>query len=367
MIGSVLSDSQGNWHYEVSSLTNGHHGFMATITDSEGHTSSTSDSAGVNGDAKELEVLNDLNLNDALGNEILKNEHISDRTPTISGHAALGSIVTIYDNAKAIGQVTPTSEAQTVSLLSARHEMLGTVTVTNKGKWTFTSSKLAFGTHNFVADITDKNGEITSKSSGILFYIDPATIDTANTIFKDAKGQEVIKSINNETKPTITGTAEANCKITIYDHGREIATVRVDNSGHWQFQPDKPLDQGSHSFTFKQSDYQGHYSSISEPLEMTIDTIAPERAAELQLTDGNGAALGDSSNQLQPTLSGEAKVGSTVAFTTATHCSAPARWTRPATGALPWAHRSLKGRTCSRSRCGMQPATSVRPRPACCP
>ncbi|TYZ38976.1 hypothetical protein C2U34_26665, partial [Ralstonia solanacearum] len=53
----------------------------------------------------------------------------------------------------------------------------------------------------------------------------------------------------NDATPTLTGTAEANSTISIFDGSTLLGTVTADASGNWTYTPTTALADGSHSFT----------------------------------------------------------------------------------------------------------------------
>lgn len=71
--------------------------------------------------------------------------------------------------------------------------------------------------------------------------------------------------LTNDATPTLTGTADANSVVTIFDGGTQIAVVTADSTGAWTFTPDTALGEGSHSFTVRATDPQGNLSAVSAP------------------------------------------------------------------------------------------------------
>lgn len=53
----------------------------------------------------------------------------------------------------------------------------------------------------------------------------------------------------NGSKPVITGTADANTTINLYDGVRLLGTTIVSPSGEWSFTPFADLKTGKHQFT----------------------------------------------------------------------------------------------------------------------
>lgn len=85
--------------------------------------------------------------------------------------------------------------------------------------------------------------------------------------------------ITKFTAPTITGTAEANTSITLYDSDgtTQLGTTTANGSGQWTLSPS--LIEGAHILTVKATDAAGNVSIVSSPLGVTIDTQAPTGVA----------------------------------------------------------------------------------------
>ncbi|HJS14018.1 MAG TPA: Ig-like domain-containing protein, partial [Rheinheimera sp.] len=101
----------------------------------------------------------------------------------------------------------------------------------------------------------------------------PATPDLAAG--SDTGGSST-DNITNDTTPTITGTAEANSSVTLYDTDGTTAlgTVAADGSGNWSI-TSSALSEGTHTLTVKATDAANNTSLASAGLSVTIDTTAP--------------------------------------------------------------------------------------------
>ncbi|MDO3510289.1 Ig-like domain-containing protein, partial [Ralstonia pseudosolanacearum] len=104
----------------------------------------------------------------------------------------------------------------------------------------------------------------------------------------------------NDAMPVLTGTAEANRTISIFDGTTLLGTTTADASGNWTFTPTTALTDGSHSLTATATDAAGNVSAASSAFPLTVDTAAP---AAPVLNPSNGTAL-----------SGTAEAGSTVSL-----------------------------------------------------
>ncbi|MES2276520.1 MAG: MBG domain-containing protein [Bacteroidota bacterium] len=85
--------------------------------------------------------------------------------------------------------------------------------------------------------------------------------------------------ITNVGTPVITGTAEANSTVKLYntDGTTLLGTTTADGSGNWSM-TSSTLLAGPHTLTAKATDAAGNVSTASGGLSVTIDTTAPTLA-----------------------------------------------------------------------------------------
>ncbi|MDU2878755.1 MAG: Ig-like domain-containing protein, partial [Enterobacter sp.] len=124
--------------------------------------------------------------------------------------------------------------------------------------------------------------------------------------------------LTNDATPTLTGTADANSVVTIFDGGTQIAVVTADNTGTWTFTPDTALGEGSHSFTVRATDPQGNLSAVSAPWSVVVDLTAPTVPTLDNVNDDVSGGVqgnltsGQVTNDSTPTISGTGLAGSTI-------------------------------------------------------
>ncbi|WP_407211262.1 Ig-like domain-containing protein [Enterobacter hormaechei] len=228
-----------------------------------------------------------------------KGDATNDTTPTLSGSAAPGDIVSILDNGKVIGSVTADSN----------------------GKWTFTpDAALADGKHTFTVTATDAAGN--SRTSGSF----PIVIDTAapspaeniviNDNVGDKQGPVGSGDTTDDQSPTLSGEAEPGSVVDIYDNDEKIGSVIVDDEGKWSYTPDKPLDKGDHEITTTVTDPSGNTSEPSPGISFTVDPD-PNQVTVGEVVDDQGPIVGNLkpgtvTDDVRPELSGKGKPGSTV-------------------------------------------------------
>lgn len=97
----------------------------------------------------------------------------------------------------------------------------------------------------------------------------PIPIPTIKSVGPDSA---LADNITNAATLTLTGTAEANSTVTMYD-GDKLGTVAAAANGSWSFITGE-LDDGKHDFTATATDGNGT-SAPSNAMMMTTDTVAP--------------------------------------------------------------------------------------------
>ena len=221
-------------------------------------------------------------------------------TPTFTGTAEAGSTVKLYDT-------DGTTE-------------LGTATATG-GNWSITASTLAAGSHTLTAKATDTAGNTSAASSSLSVTIDttvPSAPATPNLADASDSGSSNTDNITNVTTPTITGTAEANATVKLYDTDgtTELGTATADGSGNWSITA-STLSAGSHTLIAKATDAAGNTSAASSSLSITIDTAAPSAPTTPDLiagTDSGSSSTDNITSNATPTFTGTAEANSTVAL-----------------------------------------------------
>nr|WP_267874823.1 Ig-like domain-containing protein [Duganella aquatilis] len=221
----------------------------------------------------------------------------SNTTPVFEGVGEAGATIRLYD-----------TDGTTV---------LGTTTADGSGNWQITSNTLSVGDHTLTVKQTDAAGNVSAASTGLLVVIDiaaaaPATPALANGSDSGAAGDR----ITNVTTPTITGSAEANASVTLYDTDGTtvLGTATANGAGVWNITTNTTLSEGSHTLTAIQTDPAGNTSIASGGLVLTIDATAPTAPAAPTLAPASdsGTAGDGITNIATPVVTGSADPGATV-------------------------------------------------------
>ena len=168
--------------------------------------------------------------------------------PTFAGTAAGNSTITLYNNSSSIAWATVQSDSS--------------------GNWSYTpTTALADGNYSITAKTTNASGLQSAASAAIIFKIDTAP-PSAPTLTGPT-------GTTSNNKPTLSGVAEANSTVKLYNGSTAtpFATVTAGLNGQWSFTPTTALTDGSYSVTAKATDPAGNTSVASTALTFTVSTV----------------------------------------------------------------------------------------------
>lgn len=95
----------------------------------------------------------------------------------------------------------------------------------------------------------------------------------------------------NDNKPTLSGTAEANSTVKIYDNGVEVDSVQADGNGNWNWTSSSPLDDGPHTFSVTATNQSGT-GGMSLAFNIDVDTQPPSSPDELSVSADGSVVTG---------------------------------------------------------------------------
>ncbi|MCF7646331.1 Ig-like domain repeat protein [Bacillus subtilis] len=310
-IAEVKADANGKWTYTTGDLPDGTHTFRTLGIDQAGNIGTldlTTPGYVVTVDTKApaAPIIN--TATDAVGpykGDVPNSSIIDDKQPTLNGKAEPLSTVRIM-----------APDGKTI---------LGTAVTDANGNWSFKlPTALADGKYTFTAIAVDRAGNIGTASTGFAIEIDttppPAPVisrvqDTVPPKVGDLNSGDA----TNDTRPSFSGTAEANGKVKVYLNGVEIGSVDVSASGTWTFRPaaDKAFAEGTHNLTFKAMDKAGNLSTVETTFKVVVDVTAPAKPELNQIIDAVGTETGPvpkdgTTDDAQPTFKGKGEAGSLV-------------------------------------------------------
>lgn len=295
VVGKAVADKTGVWSITSSKLLDGEHHLTAITQDAAGNQSAASaelliitDTALLGVSAPVLDALSD--------NGRSQSDGITNvTTPKVSGTAEDGATVTLYDGSTVVG----------------------TAVADDKGAWSITSKALAAGAHSLTAKATDAAGNVSNASAALVVTIDvkapsaPTALDLAASADNGASSNDNLTSI---TKPVVSGKAEANAIVALYDGDTLLGTTLADKNGAWSITSSVTLAEGVHNLTAKATDVAGNVSPASSALKLTVDTATAAPALlDLATTSDKGASTSDNiTNVATPVITGKAEAGATV-------------------------------------------------------
>ncbi|MFV0568882.1 MAG: Ig-like domain-containing protein, partial [Citrobacter portucalensis] len=287
-------------------LGQGQHNFTVVATDQAGNTGGVSSSFTIELDsiAPSIPVISSVQDNTAQTTGPISNGQISNESrPALSVTGEIGATITVLSDGQAIG----------------------TTIVGAGGRWSFTpSAAVGNGQHTLTVTATDSAGNTSLPSGGFTDTVDTLA-PTAPVITQVADDVgPLIGNLNNgqatnDPLPTLSGTAEANSMVKIYDNGALIGSAPVDGTGAWSFTPGTQLGNGNHALTVTATDAAGNVSPTSAGFNIVVDTVAPLAPTIIQAFDdvqpGTGTlSNGAFTNDIRPVLSGSAEAGARVAI-----------------------------------------------------
>ncbi|RVT48145.1 tandem-95 repeat protein [Rheinheimera sediminis] len=127
-----------------------------------------------------------------------------------------------------------------------------------------------------VADAAGNTGTGTTNSNNYAIdNVAPNAPSTPDLAAGSDLGNSSTDDVTNDTTPTLTGTAESDSTVTLYDtDGTTVLGSATATGGDWSI-TSSVLSEGSHTLTAKAVDTAGNESVASAGLTITIDTTAP--------------------------------------------------------------------------------------------
>ncbi len=287
LLGSVTASGTGAWSYTTAALANGAHSLTATATDAAGNTGTASAALSVTVDTTAPVAPSIASFSTDSG--IVGDGLTNDNTLTLTGTAEANSTVKVFDGAT----------------------LLGSVTASGTGAWSYTTAALANGAHSLTATATDAAGNTGTASAALSVTIDTtAPVAPSIASFSTDSGT-VGDGITNDNTLTLTGTAEANSTVKVFDGATLLGSVSADGTGAWTYTT-AALANGAHSLTATATDAAGNTGTASAALSVTIDTTAPVAPSIASFSTDSGTVGDGITNDNTLTLTGTAEANSTV-------------------------------------------------------
>ncbi|MCV3217086.1 Ig-like domain-containing protein, partial [Plectonema radiosum NIES-515] len=255
VIGSSTADSTGKWQITSSTLTNGTYNLTATATDIAGNVSAASQPLSITIDTV-APISPTLKLTAATDTGISNSDGITkNNTPIIAGTAEANSTVKLYKDG----------------------QLVGTTNASVNGEWQVQLGTLANSNHVFTATSTDTAGNISAPSTQYTVTVDtqinpPSNLDLATP---SDSGISNVDNITKVTTPIITGNADANTTVQLFNAGQIVGQATTGSDGKWQITTNN-LANGTYNLSAQATDIAGNVSTSSPPLQVIIDSALPQ-------------------------------------------------------------------------------------------
>jgi large repetitive protein len=283
---STQADADGNYSIDLQPPLNNGETVNVIATDAAGNSSPPTSATAPDTTAPAVPSVDGASDNaGTLTGALADGDSTDDTTPTFSGTAEAGSIVSLHAGAT----------------------LLGTTTADGSGNWSFTpGTPLAEGSYSFTATSEDAAGNVSAPSAPYTLTIDTTAPDTP--------------LLNPSDGTLLAGTSEpgSTVDIDVDGDGTPDYSVVADAEGNWSVVLDPALADGT-EVSVTASDAAGNTSAPATTLVDTslVDTIPPAAPLIASALDDVGSvtgalADGDSTDDTTPTLSGTAEAGSTV-------------------------------------------------------
>jgi autotransporter passenger strand-loop-strand repeat protein len=291
LLRTVGASSSGTWSVTNVTLSQGTNNLTATATDAAGNTSAVSATfaATLDTTAPAAPVVGGISPDTGSSST----DGVTDATNvSVSGTAEPNSTVSLYDG----------------------KTLVGTVGASSSGTWSVANVTLSQGTNKLTATATDPAGNTSGASAPFVATLDTtAPAAPAVSGISPDTGSSSTDGITDATSVTVTGTAEANSTVKLYDGTTLVGTVTAKNNGAWSV-ANVTLSQGSNNLTATATDAAGNTSAASAPFMSTLDTTAPVPVMTSEtLSSGNVTLSGTTSegNDTIAVYDGKTLLGST--------------------------------------------------------
>ncbi|MDX2038624.1 MAG: Ig-like domain-containing protein [Isosphaeraceae bacterium] len=211
-----------------------------------------------------------------------------------------------------------TEPGASVRILQAQGIALASGLANSTGEYTIMLSvPLLDGTHSLRVDASDVAGNLGAAGPVLSLTIDtsaPAAPSAPSLDPVDDSGV-VGDGVTSRKRPNLTGSAESDSTLELLDAlSNVVASTVVGGDGRYSVRPAGDLSDATHTFRTRATDRAGNRGTVSSPLVIRVDSIAPAAPSAPTLTpaDDSGAPGDSVTSNDQPEFTGSAEPGATV-------------------------------------------------------
>jgi hypothetical protein len=250
LLGTATANGSGAWTFTTGTLADATHSFSARASDAAGNISANSTTLSITIDTTTPSAPTIASFSTDSGT--VGDGITNDNTLTLTGAAAAGSTVSIYDGTT----------------------LIGTAIANGSGAWTFTTGTLADATHSFTGRASDTAGNVSAASTALSVTVDTVAPGAPAIASFSSDSGTVGDGITNDKTLLLSGTAAAGSIVSIYDGATLLGSALASGSGVWTYTTGALAD-GPHSLTTRASDAAGNVSAASTAVGVTVDTSTP--------------------------------------------------------------------------------------------
>ena len=199
-------------------------------------------------------------------------------TPTINGYSSNGGVagdsITLTGTALANSNVVVFDGATEI----------GTAITNASGNWSFATGTLASGTNAFTSLAVDASGDVSALSSAFNVTISAAA--SAATIPVPIIFDYSVSATN---QVILTGTAQANATVNVFDGATLLGSTNANGSGAWSY-TSASLATGDYTFAVTATDAAGNTSASSNSIDPVVTqppTVSSVTASGSGISNGN--------------------------------------------------------------------------------
>jgi hypothetical protein len=273
----VNPDGSFNQQLDLTGLPNGNHILTVTTTDVAGNIFTKEYNVTVNIDTEAPIITVSLVRDTAPGNATNSDRITSNPaiTGTVTDANRVVELKAGLNNTAINSFVDITAQIQPNGSFILDNSALATIyNATNSGN--NSNNSIPDGTYTLRLVAKDEFGN-TSPTKEYTFTLDTTTPAPTNLDLPASidSGLSPTDNITNFNTPTITGNAEANSTVQLFNNGNVVGEATTNADGIWQIVT-SDLTDGTYNLNAQATDIAGNVSSISTPIQLIIDRTLPQ-------------------------------------------------------------------------------------------
>src|SRR6202007_1669968 len=203
--------------------------------------------------------------------------------------------------------LTGTADANSAIAIYQGSTLLASTTADGSGNWSVGKAALGLSDGSYTLSVKETDTAGNTGTAQVSFTLDTAP-DTVTAALANDTGASPSDGITMDD--SLTGTADANSAIAIYQGSTLLASTTADGSGNWSVgKAALGLSDGSYTLSVKETDTAGNTGTaqVSFTLDTAPDTVTAALANDTGASPSDGITMDDS-------LTGTADANSAIAI-----------------------------------------------------